>query len=409
MQVEEGELSNGLRYVHQHVNHSQLSHIGLIIDVGSRDETAEERGAAHFLEHVLFKGTKSKSTRTILNRIENVGGDLNAFTTKEETVVYVSLMKDYTAKAMELISDIVFNSIFPEDEIEKERAVIVDEILSYQDSPSEIIYEEFETLYLGDHPLAADILGTVEDVQRLSRNQILNFVKKHYVPERMVLSYAGGMPFDKFEKLVQRYFGEFNLSSNYERKLLAFKPLIFQKKLAKSAHQHHTVIGSQASGLNDDQRLLMSFLNNYIGGPAMNSKLNMEVREKHGITYNIESNYAPYRELGLFHIYFGTDAESTAKAKRLVMKVLNQLRTKKLGSLQLHHAKQQFKGYLAMNMENVNGLMMSIGKTKLLYDEVETVEQVISEVDAITSLQVMELANQYFQKDGLSILEFKIK
>jgi predicted Zn-dependent peptidase len=409
MQTEEGVLQNGLRYVHKYVNHSQLSHIGLIIDVGSRDETSEERGAAHFLEHVLFKGTKTKSTRSILNKIENVGGDLNAFTTKEETVVYVSLMKDYTSRAMELISDIVFNSVFPEDEVEKERAVIVDEILSYQDSPAEIIYEEFEEYFLNEHPLAKDILGTVADVQKLSRQQIINFVKKHYVPSRMVLSYAGGMPFNKFKKQLQKYFGEYDFTSSYKRNLFEVNPSHFQEILSKSNHQHHTIIGTSASNLMDDQRLLMSFLNNYLGGPAMNSKLNMEIREKHGITYNIESNYAPYRDLGVFHIYFGTDIESSARAKKLVMKVLNQLRTKKLGSMQLHHAKQQFKGYLAMNMENVNGLMMSIGKTKLLYDEVETIEQVIQEVDDITAEQVLEIANKYLASDQLSILEYKIK
>jgi predicted Zn-dependent peptidase len=409
MLVNETELKNGMRVVHQQVGYSKLSHLGIFINVGSRDEEEDERGVAHFLEHVLFKGTQKRKSFHILNRLDSVGGELNAYTTKEETVIHASVMMEHSSRAMELISDIIFNSVFPFNEIEKEKEVVVDEIQSYMDSPMDMIFEEFELQLFGGHPLGNDILGSEKQVRQITKEKILNFVSKHYVPQNMVISYAGGLSFKKFLQLCERFFGDYEGQSNYVRKILSWEKPVFNQKISKNNHQCHSILGGVAFPYQHDKRLALMLLNNFLGGPAMNSKLNMVVREKHGITYNIESNFLPYRDSGIFLVYYGTEKEQMQKAERLISKEMQKICDKKLGTLQLHFAKQQLIGYLALNGENIGGLMSSLGKSKLIFNKVESLENIIKSIEEISSNQILEIANQIILPQKLSSLTYLTK
>jgi predicted Zn-dependent peptidase len=406
MLVNEIELKNGLRLVHQQVGYSKLSHVGIFINVGSRDEDESERGVAHFLEHVLFKGTNKRKSFHILNRLDSVGGELNAYTTKEETVVHASVMMEHSSRAMELLSDILFNSIFPLNEIEKEKEVVVDEIQSYMDSPMDMIFEEFELNLFKGHPLGNDILGSEIEVRNITKEKILNFVRKHYVPQNMVLSYAGGLSFKKFLQLSERFFGEFKGESNYSRQLVSWENPVFNFPITKNNHQCHSILGGVAYPYQHQKRLALMLLNNFLGGPAMNSKLNMVVREKHGITYNIESNYLPYRDSGVFLVYYGTEKDQMYKAKKLIVKEMQKLCDQKLGTLQLHFAKQQLIGYLALNTENIAGLMASLGKSKLIFNKVESLESIIKSINNIDASEILELANDIILPQKLSSVTY---
>lgn len=406
MLVNETELKNGMRLVHQQVGYSKLSHIGIFINVGSRDEDENERGVAHFLEHVLFKGTNKRKSFHILNRLDSVGGELNAYTTKEETVIHASVMLEHSSRAMELISDIIFNSVFPLNEIEKEKEVVVDEIQSYMDSPMDMIFEEFELQLFGGHPLGNDILGSEKEVRAITKEKILNFVRKHYVPQNMVLSYAGGLSFKKFLQLSERFFGEYKGDSSYHRQLFSWEKPVFNHKITKSNHQCHSVLGGIAYPYQHEQRLALMLLNNFLGGPAMNSKLNMVVREKHGITYNIESNFLPYRDSGIFLVYYGTEKEQMHKAEKLIQKEMQKLCNQKLGTLQLHFAKQQLIGYLALNGENIGGLMSSLGKSKMIFNTIESLENIIQSIHNINATQILELANEIILPQKLSSITY---
>lgn len=409
MEIYQGELSNGLKIIYQQVGLSKLSHIGLFIDVGTRDETKDERGVAHFLEHVLFKGTSKRKAFHILGRIDNVGGEINAYTTKEETVVYSSVMIEHTARAMDLIADIIFNSVFPQNELEKEKDVVIDEIQSYLDTPFEMVFEDFETMIFKNHPLENDILGNEEDVKKITKQTIINFVKKHYIPQKMVLSYTGGMSLKKFLSLAEKHFGEYSSGEIIKRSFFDVSTPNQKIVQHKSNFQCHAVIGGKASSYYDENRLALSLLNNYLGGPAMNSRLNMVVREKHGITYNIESNLIQYRDTGMISVYFGTDALQLPKAKKLVLKEIDRLKKQPLGTMQLHYAKQQLNGYIALSAENPSGLMMTLGKSKMIYDDIESIESILDKISKITSKELQDLAQQYFDEDNLNELLCLIK
>lgn len=409
MEIYQGELSNGLKIIYQQVGLSKLSHIGLFIDVGTRDETKDERGVAHFLEHVLFKGTSKRKAFHILGRIDNVGGEINAYTTKEETVVYSSVMIEHTARAMDLIADIIFNSVFPQNELEKEKDVVIDEIQSYLDTPFEMVFEDFETMIFKNHPLENDILGNEDDVKKITKQTILNFVKKHYIPQKMVLSYTGGMSLKKFLKLAEKCFGEYSSGEIIKRSFFDVSTPNQKIVQHKSNFQCHAVIGGKASSYYDENRLALSLLNNYLGGPAMNSRLNMVVREKHGITYNIESNLIQYRDTGMISVYFGTDALQLPKAKKLVLKEIDRLKKQPLGTMQLHYAKQQLNGYIALSAENPSGLMMTLGKSKMIYDDIESIESILDKISKINSKELQDLAQQYFDEDNLNELFCLIK
>ncbi len=387
----------------------QVAHCGLLINAGSRDELPGEEGLAHFIEHVIFKGTKKRKAYHILSRLEDVGGELNAYTGKEETCIYASFLKEDYARSLELFSDIIFNSIFPEKEINKEKDVVIDEILSYKDSPSESIFDDFQELLFLNHPMGANILGTKDNVKGFTRDQILRFIKDHYTPENMVISSIGNIDPKKLITLIERYFEFPPSSSNGYQRLAISKYLPVNKEIKADTFQTHCLIGTRAYAANHPKRSALVLLNNLLGGPGMNSRLNLNIREKYGFTYTIESFYTSYSDTGEFGIYFGTDKGTAHKCTQLVFKELEKLKRNALGPTQLSRAKKQLMGQIAIGQENSSNYMLSIGKSMLFFNKVDDLEQIRTKIERLTANLLMEVANEIFVKDQLSSLTYKAK
>lgn len=406
MKINTHTLKNGIRLIHQQVE-SPAAHFGIILNTGSRDELAEEQGIAHFIEHVIFKGTKKRKAFHIISRIEDVGGELNAYTTKEETAVYATFLNEHYNRSMELISDIITNSSFPKKEIVREKEVIIEEINSYKDSPSELIFDDFDELLFDGHPIARNILGTPDHVKSFKREDIIQFVKKNYHTDEMVLSSVGNIPFEKFKGLAEKYFTEIPEHQRSEPRLLFdhYKP--GNLKLEKDTFQAHCVIGNIAYNAQSDKRMGMVLLNNILGGQSMNSRLNMALRERNGIAYNVESNYTAFSDTGQFNVYFGTDRENLNRAIKLVNKEFRLLKNKTLGTLQLSKAKKQLVGQIAISSENRDDLMLTLGKSFLLYNKVDNLEAIYKKIEAITSSQLLEIANEVFDEKLLSTLIYE--
>jgi predicted Zn-dependent peptidase len=406
MVFETHTLSNGIRLVHRPVK-AKVAHCGIILNTGSRDEQEEEWGIAHFIEHVVFKGTSKRRAYHILSRMEDVGGELNAYTTKEETCIYTTFLEKDYKRALELIADITFNSVFPEKELEKEKEVILDEINSYKDSPSELIFDDFEELLFKKDPIGRNILGTPKHIKAFKRDDILKFIQNNYHTDQMVISSVGDIPFKKLVKMVEKFFGEIPENKRLQERSLpnAYKPRVLT--LEKNTYQRHCVLGNVAYDLNDEKRIPLSLLTNILGGPGMNSRLNLSLRERHGLAYNIESNYTPYTDTGVFSIYFGTDKGYLDKCLSLINKEMDLLRNKKLGIGQLKRAKNQMIGQIAISSENNENLMLSVGKSFLLYDRIDSLEEIYQKVEAITAEQLIEVANEILNQDQITTLMYK--
>jgi len=398
-------LSNGIRIIHKQVT-NHVAHCGIVINAGTRDESEEMSGIAHFIEHIIFKGTKKRKAFHILSRLENVGGDLNAYTAKEETFLYASFLNEYYERTLELFSDILFNSTFPVKEIAKEKEVVLDEINSYKDSPSELIFDEFEELLYKGQPLGRPILGTPETVKSFGREHVLAFIAQNYIPEKMVISSVGNLPFSNLVALCEKYFGAASSlrPSSSTTTSMGYSPAIVQEE--KSNYQTHCVLGVPAYAIMDEKRNPLALLNNILGGPGMNSRLNLNIREKYGYCYSIESHYVPYSDTGNFHIYLGTDNGYLEKSLKLIHRELKTFRETKTGTLQLHRAKQQIKGQLAISLESNLNEMISIGKSHLFYEDVDTFDLIAKRIDQITAEQLLEVANEIFVPDNFSQLTY---
>jgi len=399
-------LNNGIRIIHHPVK-SPVGHCGLIINTGSRDEAPHEHGLAHFIEHVIFKGTRKRKTFHILSRIDDVGGELNAYTTKEETCIYASFLKDDFERAIELLYDITFNSIFPPKELEKEKEVIIDEINSYKDNPSELIIDDFEELVFRDDPMGRNILGTAETLTSFGKADIERFIASNYNTDQIAICTVGDIPFSKVLKLIIKYFGkiEENLRTIKRPEIGIYSPQSVDKNM--DTFQSHIVLGNIGYDLNSPNRPSLLLLNNILGGPGMNSRLNMALREKNGIAYNVESIYSPYSGTGVFCIYFGTDNENVEKSLNIVHRELKMLRNKQLGKIQLHNAKRQLKGQITISFENRESLMLSIAKSFLLYNKVDSLEEICKKIDEITDSQLLEVANEILNESKLSYLIYR--
>jgi len=401
------ELPNGLRHIHIPSN-TGIVHVGLNINAGTRNENNKHNGLAHFIEHILFKGTTTRKTFHILNRIDSVGGELNAYTTKEETCIYASCQLQYLERSLELLSDIAFNSIFPEKEILKEKDVIADEIASYLDSPSEQIFDDFEEIFFGEHPLAKNILGTVETLENIKRSDVLAFVKKYYVPHNMVLSTYGNIKADELEKLILKYFGQrIGSKKNIKTNFINTKLKPFNKVVKKKTNQAHVIIGSPAPDSFDKQRHACSLLNNIFGGPAMNSRLNLNVREKYGFAYNLDSNYTSYTDSGLFTVYFGTEQKHVQKILTLIEKEMKKLTDVRISENNLLSAKRQLIGNIALAQENKCALTLGLGKSLLVHNKVDTLSTVYKQIEKITTTDILEIANNIFDKNKISSLIYQ--
>ena len=398
--------ANGLRLIHNYVP-NKAAYCGLIINVGSRDEREDELGMAHFIEHVIFKGTEKRKAYHILSRLEDVGGELNAYTTKEDTCVYATFMaKDYE-RALELFADIVFHSVFPEKEIEKEKDVVLDEINSYKDNPGELIFDDFEELIYTGYPIGRNILGDEASVERISRDMVLDFVRRNYFTNRMVISSVGDIPFEKLVRLVEKYFSPYEAGTPLRTRI---KPEIYTPRFVemdRDTHQSHCIIGNIAYDYTEDNRLALSLLMNLLGGTGMNSRLNLNIREKYGLAYNIEASYTPYSDTGVFTIYFGCDAGDLDKCLRLCRKEMAALGEELLGYNQLRKAKNQMIGQITLASENYENMMLSSGKSFLIYDKVDELEAVCEEVGGITPELLRQVAREIFAQDKQSVLIYK--
>jgi len=401
-------LSNGIRVIHRHTS-SDVAHLGIIINAGSRDEKPAEQGLAHLIEHMIFKGTAKRKAYHVLSCLENVGGEMNAFTTKEDTCLHASFVKTHFERAFELMSDVLFNSTFPVNELKKEKEVVVDEINSYRDNPSDEIFDLFEEKTFGNHPLGHRITGTKEIVIKINKTNIKLFMQQHYSADRIVIAAVSNHDFNKVKSLAEKYFsGAIRKNGSSGRKRFTqYKP--FSKKISMDIFQAHAMIGNAAYDQKDKRRIDLMLLNNYLGGPAMNAKLSMEVREKHGYCYNIESNYVPFSDSGLFTIYLGTDNIYMDKAMALIFKELKKLRDLKLGTLQLKRAKQQWIGQIAIAYESNLHEMLSMGKSFMVYNKVDTVTTINQKIEKITADDLLAIANEVFDPDQLSVLVFQSK
>ncbi len=408
MEQVEHTLPNGLRIVFQPTK-TFVGHCALLINTGSRDEDENENGMAHFIEHNLFKGTKHRKAYHVLSRLDDVGGELNAYTTKEETVIHASFLQEHYGRSLELIADILLNSTFPEKELRKEKDVIRDEIHSYLDNPSESIFDDFENAVFANHPMGRSILGTVESLELFTRNMVLDFIRKNYNPHQMVLALSGPIVWPKLLKLIEKYFLEiqFNGKTNGRLPLAAYQKITITEQ--KEIMQSHAIIGNRAVDLNSEQFIPMILLNNLLGGPGMNSRLNLNIREKYGFAYNLESFYSPYTDTGVFGVYLGTHKDDLNRSMQLVKKELNALCTKKLGVVQLHKAQKQLVGQVALSQENNLSLTIALGKSLLNYDRIDTIEDVYQKITQVSAADVLEIANVVFAPNNLSILIYNAR
>lgn len=382
-----------------------MAHCALVIGAGSRDEHPGQYGLAHLTEHAFFKGTERRRAWQVNCRLENLGGELNAFTTKEETTIHATTLRGDFAKAAELIADIAFRSTFPEREIEREKEVIVDEINTYKDSPAEMLYDTFEDMLFEGSELGHNILGRKAALMRYDGAAIRAFTARTHTTDRMVFSSIGNFSPKTAEATALRYFGEQAATTRgFERAAPpAVKP--FEKTVNKHTHQTHCIIGNRACGIEETKRLPLALLVNVLGGPSANSLLNVEVREKHGLSYNIEANYIPYGDSGLVAIYFSSEHANEAQCAELVERQLQRLRTTPLTGRQLSMAKKQFIAQLAISGESNENYMLSAGKSLLTHDEIDTMEEVYAKIGALTAAQLTEAAEEVFTK--MSRLTYK--
>jgi predicted Zn-dependent peptidase len=401
-------LSNGIRILLKH-SPSAITHCCFVVNAGSRDEPEHKEGLAHFIEHLLFKETERRNTNQILNRLELVGADLNAYTTKEYTCIHASLLRQHLERTVDLFEDILFHSTFPQEELEKERGVILDEIASYLDQPEEAIQDDFEELLFKDHALGKNILGTPDTVAVLNKVDINQFMEANYNTAEMVFAVFGDHDFDKLIKLAEKYFGVIPANHTKKDRLKPHDNKGERLNVSRPISQTHCIIGNRAYPSSHHHKTGLLLLNNLLGGMGMSNRLNLEIREKYGIAYTIESNYTPLSDTGIFSIYFGTDNEKAEKALKLVHKELKKLRDQKLGSLQLHQAKQKFIGQIALAEENRMGLIISMAKSLLDFDHVDTLEQVFEKINATTAEQLLEISNHVFDNHSMTTLLFEPK
>ncbi len=400
------ELSNGLRLVHKQVPTTKIVHCGFILDIGSRDEAPDQQGIAHFWEHMAFKGTHKRKAYHIINSLESVGGELNAYTTKEKICFYASVLDRHFEKAVELLTDITFFSTFPQRQIEKERTVILEEMAMYHDSPEDALQDDFDDQIFNGHQLGRNILGNQESVRSFSQSDFQSFVGSHLHQKGIVFSCVGNLPLKKVQKTIQKHLTGVEVGSHpYQRRpFKGYQPK--HQTTNRSVMQAHCALGRTAYDLTDERRLPFFALVNLLGGPGMNSRLNLALREKHGLVYAIDANYSPYLDTGMFAIFFGTDPKNVKRSVSLVHKEMKNLRDKPLGTLQLHRTKEQLIGQLAMAEENNMNLMLMMGKSLLDLGHIRTLEEIIKEVRTITAAQLQGLAQDIFQPDEFSTLFF---
>lgn len=398
-------LPSGLRIIHLYTP-SQVAYCGFAVNAGTRDEADEYPGMAHFIEHMLFKGTAKRKAWHILNRMEHVGGDLNAFTNKEETVVYCAFMKQDFSRAVELLSDLVFHSVLPEHEIEKEREVIIDEIKMYEDSPAELIFDDFEDLIYCGHPLGRNILGNAERLRHYGKADADLFYQRYYRPDNMVFFVLGNYDFSQVIHEVEKHTLGIEVAGVVMNRQQPFDYTASRQSVRKDTHQAHVMIGGRAYDGQNPQRVALNLINNILGGPGMNSRLNVSLREHKGLVYEIESNYTPYTDTGTFSIYFGCDHEDVEQCIELVQKELTLMRDHRLSDSQLRAAKKQLIGQIGVSSDNHENNALGMAKTFLHYNRFVTSAEAFKNIELLAADQLQEVAQEILSVQNLSILHY---
>ena len=406
MNYETHSFPNGIRLIHSRMP-GLIAHLGILMNTGSRDEAAHEHGAAHLTEHMLFKGTTKRKAYHIISRMEDVGGEINAYTTKEETGLYTSFLKQDYGRALELIHDVIFHSSFPRKEITREKEVIIDEINSYLDSPSELIFDDFEDLLFAGQPIGRNILGTADSLNSINREELMDFVGKNYFTEEMVLSSVGDIPFNNLINLAGKYFNNVPAKKRSGKRVPVALNNPSEKTLLKNTFQAHSIIGTTAYSFMDELRYGLALLNNILGGPGLNTRLNMSLRERNGYSYHAESHYSPYSDSGVVCVYFSGDKNKLEKSSRVVFRELKKLREQKLGTLQLHRAKKQLMGQVAISAENHESLMLSMAKSFLIFNRFDSLEETGRKIDKITAGQIISIANDILEERKLSRMVYR--
>ncbi len=406
MELHQFTLPNGIRLVHQCVS-SPVSHCGIFVGAGSRDETEREHGMAHFIEHTIFKGTQKRNVYQVLNRLENIGADLNAFTTKEDTCIHASFLTQYYERTLELFQDILFHSTFPEKELAKEKLVVIDEIRACQDTPAEQIFDDFEDLLFAGHPLGKNILGTAASLKKFSHEDVKRFIQRNYQPDQVVIASVGNISSEKLRKLVTKYFSEIPGRTNTNPRKPFTPGLPVTKSTRKKISQVHCLLGTTAYPFTDERKIPLALLNNMLGGPVMNSRLSLALRERNGLTYHNESNYSTFSDTGIVTIYFGTEPARYEPALAIVYQELRRIREEKLSGARLHTIQKQLTGQLAIARESNLSSMLAIGKSFLMQDRYESTVTIQQKIASVSSAQLLEIANEIFAVENLSMLTFK--
>lgn len=403
-------LPNGLRIIHRQAD-SPVVYCGYEINAGTRDEEPGEEGMAHFCEHVTFKGTERRGALQIINRLESVGGELNAFTNKEDTVFYAAILKDHVPRAVDLLTDIVFHSRYPQTEIDKEVEVICDEIESYNDSPAELIYDEIENILFAGHPLGHNILGQADRLHTYTTADARRFTARHYRPANAVFFASGDIDFRRLVAMLRKATADFPDSppapdvASTAYPLPPYEPRTVT--IDKGTHQAHVMVGNRAYGIRDDRRMALYLLNNILGGPGMNARLNLSLRERHGLVYTVESSMVSYSDTGLWCVYFGCDPHDTDRCLRLVRRELDRVTERPLTAAQLNTAKRQIKGQIAVACDNRENFALDFGKSYLHSGCEKDVARLFSRIDALTPEQIQQVAAQIFAPDRLTTLIFR--
>ncbi|HYG01149.1 MAG TPA: pitrilysin family protein [Chryseosolibacter sp.] len=397
-------LSNGIRVVHQRITTTKIVHCGLILDIGSRDENIDNQGIAHFWEHMAFKGTKRRKSFHIISSLDAIGGELNAYTDKEKVVFYASVRDQYFERAVDVLSDITFNSVFPEKQIEKERGVILEEMAMYLDSPDDSLQDEFEAIVYKNHPMGMNILGRADTVQSFRKRDFVNFVKNHMSTDEIVFSCVGNIPVDELERVTDRYLEAITKKKAVakRKKFNIYKPS--EVVLKRTVKQAKCAIGRDAYPIGHENRIPLFLLVNILGGPGMNSRLNLALREKYGFVYSIDAHYIPYTDTGMFAVFFGTEPRQLERCINLIRKELYRFCEKPLSSRQLSSAKEQIKGQLAMAEENNLSLMLMMGRTLLDMGYVPSLDEIYQTIDKTTSTKLLRIARDIFDESMLSYL-----
>ena len=401
-------LPNGLRVIHAH-KAGQVTHCALAVNAGTRDERKGEEGLAHFIEHVLFKGTAKRKAFHILNRMESVGGEINAYTTKEDTWLTSSQRNRDTERALELLADVAFRSVFPEGELDKERDVVLDEIAGVDDTPGDVIFETFDGHLFGGHALGRPILGTPESVKALTRAQVCNFVDAWYRPTNMVLGVVGNVTWAEILTWSEKHFGQVErggMASVPSRVAPIRHARGFVVEERRNVQQVHHVMGGMVPGGDHKDKLAMTMVTNVLGGPAMNCRLNLNIREKHGMAYHIEANHMMHQDVGVFYVYYGTDVRFHKRVSELVNREVDKMRHTKLGVRQLHEAKQQLLGQIALSHEHGGHVLSGLAKTFLVHGRVETLDVVVKAIEALTAEALREVAHTWLDPQSMGSVTF---